>query len=386
MSGILGSKKDIPEATGGASQAAPVRTEAVGLLAAGLSHDLNNILAGIATTAELVAMRHQDNHEDRVDLAAIAELSERASALVRQILAFSRQETLVPKTISLSEVTGALLASLRALAGPRIRVTLEKPANGLHVRVDPTALERILVNLVINARNALAVGGGHILLSFEEVDRGSLPSAGADFMLPGRYGAVRVEDDGPGVPTELAGRIFEPFFTTNGTGRGLGLSSVFGLVKQSGGYVLYEKGRLGGAAFTVYLPSAARVAEEPSVHRPDFGRQILVVDDEPLLRHAMARGLEQRGYKVSDAADAGEALAILDDAQPALLLSDVRMPGMDGVELARQARARYPSLPILLVSGFADEAARVAVPGLQVGFVPKPFSLKRLGDEVDKMI
>lgn len=368
----------------------PVRTEAVGLLAAGLAHDLNNLLGGIVATADLVALRHQDDAQDRMDLGAISELAGRAGALVRQILAFSRQETLVPASLDLVEELEKLLPSLRALAGARIDVHLdhvEDDDRPVVVRVDPTALERIAVNLVINARQALAPQGkGQITILAAAVDPCELPEAGAGFMIRQKYGVIVIEDDGPGIPPEMAGRIFEPFFTTSKEGQGLGLASVFGLVKQSGGYVLQDRSIFGGARFSVYLP-AARCKEAADVVRvPDAGRCILVVDDEPLLRQAMVRGLRQRGYVVVEAENGTDALSLLEKEEPSLLLSDIRMPGMDGVELARRSRAQHPELPILLVSGYADPAARNSIPGIRVKFLSKPFTLGGLGDVVDSML
>lgn len=379
MSETSGSKDNLDEA-----RPAPVRTEAVGLLAAGLAHDLNNILGGIVTTAELLALRRARDAEDQTDLSTIIGLSQRASTMVRQILAFSRQEMLSPATLDLEETFTRLRPLLSSFVGPKVRINLR--INPVSVRVDPTAFERMVVNLVVNAGQAIGQREGSITIRVGHVGPDSLPDSGREFMEPARYGVIEVEDDGPGVPPEIANRIFEPFFTTSPQGQGLGLASIFGLVKQSGGYLLHERSDAGGAQFGIYLPLVEVYSEEHVPAATLTGQMVLVVDDEALLRRAMRRGLEQRGFHVEEAEDAEQALALMKQQAPALLLSDIRMPGMDGVELARLARQSYPKLPILLISGYADGAAREVVPGMEVGFLSKPFSLARLGEAVDELI
>lgn len=357
-SAIPGSKTATADRSRGAERhaaAAPVRTEAVGLLAAGLAHDLNNMLGGIVATAELLSARLPQRGEEARDVEAIIDQAVKASRLIRQILSFSRQDLLHSVTADLGAMLDQLAPMLAALAGPSVRFQ-QTAGEPVLVHVDATALERVVVNLVINAREALLPGGGVIRVSTARIGPGHRPEAARGFMPPAVYGALSVEDDGPGVDPRYAARIYEPYFSTRPNGQGLGLSTAFGLVKQSGGYLLHDRGPLGGARFTVYLPEAA------------------------------ARGLERLGYRVRQAADGEAALARLEEERPALLISDIRMPGLDGIELTRRARARHPGLPVLLVSGYADEAARAAVPGLDIAYLEKPFTLRTLGERVSELI
>ncbi len=371
----------------------PLRTEAVGLLAAGLAHDLNNMLGGIVATAELLSMRAVAR-EDARDIDAIVDQAVKASELVRQILAFSRQDLLNPVTAELGEALDRLEPVLAALTGPRVRLEQLTGAPVL-VRVDPTALERVAINLVLNARDAiLEWGGGRgrglvrgtIRVRAARIGRGEGPEAGRGFMPAMPYGVLAVEDDGPGVDPSVAARIFEPYFTTRARGQGLGLSSAFGLVKQSGGFLLHEPSPMGGARFAVYLPEVDRLAAQPAADRAPGGQLVLLVEDELLLRMSVARGLERQGWRVRQAADGAAALQRLTKERPAVLICDIRMPGLDGIGLTAAARELHPGLPVLLTSGFADEAARAAVPGLGVGFLPKPYTVKTLGERIRELI
>lgn len=357
----------------------------MGLLAAGLAHDLNNMLGGIVATAELLSARLPRRGEDARDVEAIIDQAVKASRLIRQILSFSRQDLLRPVTLDLGALVRQLAPTLGALAGPDVRFQLT-PGEPALVHADATALERVVVNLVINAREAVGPGGGVIRVSTARIGPGHRPEAARGFMLPAVYGALSVEDDGPGVDPRHAARIYEPYFTTRSNGQGLGLSTAYGLVKQSGGYLLHDRGPLGGARFTFYLPEAMARAELPGQLRHRAGRVILIAEDELLLRMSAARGLERLGYRVRQAADGEAALARLEEERPALLISDIRMPGLDGIELTRRARARHPGLPVLLVSGYADEAARAAVPGLDIAYLEKPFTLRTLGERVSELI
>ncbi len=368
-----------------ATSPAPVRTEAVGLLAAGLAHDLNNMLGGIVSTAELLAMRGTGTEEDARDVEAIVDQAVRASRLIRQVLAFSRQELLKPVTADLGQIIAGFMPMLGALAGAGVRLDLALGSPVL-VRLDPTALERIIVNLVLNAREALGKAGGRVRLGTGRLGPGQLPPAGRSFMPDIAYAQVSVEDDGPGIPDDHAGRIFEPYFTTRANGQGLGLATAFGLVKQSGGFLLHDRSPLGGARFALYLPEASSSLHDRQPPRLPSGRVVLLAEDELLLRMSAARGLERLGYRVRQAADGEAALARLEEGRPDLLISDIRMPGLDGIELARRARQRHPGLPVLLVTGYADEAARAAVPALGVAVLEKPFTLKSLGERVQALM
>lgn len=367
-------------------EAAPplVRTQAVGLLAAGLAHDLNNLLAGIVATVELLQDRIDEDSEEGADLALILHQTERASTLVRQILAFSRQEALVPVTETLDQLLDSIAVLLEPLAGGQVE-TVRDCSSKVRVRIDPTALERAVVNLVLNAR-ASAGQDGRIRVRTEWIAPEDLPLEGRDFMPPVSYAVLRVEDSGAGVDPAHVGRIFEPYFTTRKNGQGLGLSTAYGLIKQSGGFLLYDRSDLGGARFSIYLPEVEPKKRKQQRSLSDLVPVVLLVEDDLLLRMSMARGLERQGFRVRQAADGAGAWRRLLSERPSLLLSDLRMPGMDGVALTRSARRIYPDLPVLLMSGYADEAARTAVPGLGVGFLAKPFTLQTLGERVRSLV
>ncbi len=367
--------------------AAPqLRTQAVGTLAAGIAHDLNNMLGGIVATAELLAARGMLAREDERDLGAIADQAVKASELVRQILSFSRQDVLNPETATLGTLLGRIRPVLVALAANRVALEFAGSDN-VPVRVDPTALERVAVNLVLNARDAVAGRQGRIRVAVGRVAPGQRPEAARSFMPEATYGLLSVEDNGPGVAPAMTARIFEPYFTTKAGGQGLGLASAFGLVKQSSGFLLYDRSPMGGARFSVYLPEALVPAPQRAVQYGNAGSQVvLLVEDDLLLRMSVARGLERLGYRVRQAADGDQALARLASERPSLMVSDIRMPGLDGVELTRRARHMHPGLKVLLVSGFADENARIAVPGLDVAFLPKPFTVKTLGERIRDLV
>jgi two-component system, cell cycle sensor histidine kinase and response regulator CckA len=391
MLGIPGSKSGTaePARVGSVAGVQPLRTEAVGLLAAGLAHDLNNMLGGIVATAELLSMRAVA-HEDARDLDAIVDQAVKASELVRQILSFSRQDLLNPVTAELGELLERLEPVLAALTGPRVKLELRR-GDAVQVRMDPTALERTAINLVLNARDAImeSAGGrgrGRIRISSGRIGPGERPETGRAFMPAVPYGVLAVEDDGPGVEAAVAARIFEPYFTTRTNGQGLGLSSAFGLVKQSGGFLMNERTPLGGARFAIYLPEADGVADQGGHERAPGGKVVLLVEDELLLRMSVARGLERQGWRVRQAADGDSALARLQQERPSVLVSDIRMPGLDGIGLTQAARGLHPGLPVLLTSGFADEEARAAVPGLGVGFLAKPFTVKTLGERIRELV
>lgn len=360
-------------------------TRAVGLLAAGLAHDLNNMLGGIVATAELVQARGRCGGEDVRDLEAIVSQAVKASRLIRQVLAFSRQDLLNPEVAPLETLLEPLLPTLKAIAGPRAALELALAPAG-PVRVDPTALERIVVNLVLNAREAAPTDGGRIRVTTARIGPAQRPLSARGFMPPGSYAALRVEDNGPGVPPAIAARIFEPYFTTRPDGQGLGLATAFGLAKQSGGFLLQAPGALGGAGFTLFLPDASGTVTRAPAPRAVAGEVILLAEDDMLLRMSTARSLERLGYRVRQAADGEAALSRLASERPALLLSDIRMPGLDGIELTRAARARHPGLPVLLVSGYADDVARGAVPDLDVAVIAKPFSMRELAERVAELI
>ncbi len=350
------------------------------------------MLGGIAATAELVRARPGLSPASVEDLDAILAQTHRAAALIRQLLAFARQDFLRPRLLSPHELVRALAPLLARTLGPAHRLDLVA-APTWPVRVDPDAVERSLLNLVSNAREALAAASGpgrqgRVVLGTGSLGPADLSAQVPGFVPPARYSLISVEDDGPGIDPAIAARIFEPFFTTRPTGHGLGLSCAFGLVKQSGGFLLQDRGPMGGARFRILLPAAAAAtgaALAPAArHRP--GAVILLAEDDLLLRMASARGLERLGYRVRQAADAEAARARLALGRPDLLIADLRLGSADGLTLAREARRLHPGLPILLVSGHADEVARARLDGIGLPLLPKPYGLRELGRDVAALI
>jgi two-component system cell cycle sensor histidine kinase/response regulator CckA len=381
MSEIPGPKSDT------ADEAGAIRLEAVGLLAAGVAHDLNTFLGGIMSTAELMAARLPPGSDLAEDLNLIIDQTERAGGIIRQLLAFSRQERLAPVRLQPAELIGRMAPILRALVGRQIGLSLPSRRCGL-VRADPQALERAIMNLVTNARDAIGSRPGHIAITCGICRPDAIPEHARSFMPPAAYSVLSVSDDGPGVPPDIAHRIFDPFFTTKppGEGTGLGLSTAYGLVKQSGGFLLLEPSDRRGARFAIYLPLAEDLPETLSAGQKD-APLILLAEDETLLRVSTRRGLEGAGFRVIATADAdGARDAFRLNPEVAALVSDLRMPGDDGIALARSLRERRPDLPILFVSGYADLGERDALEGLDAGFLPKPFRLAELRRAVEAMV
>lgn len=364
--------------------------QAVGLLAAGLAHDLNTMLGGILATAELMAARLPSDSPLQDDLSLIVGQAERMGALIRQLLAFSRQEVLKPVHLDLAAFLARIAPHLRTMLGSHVTLTLPTSACAA-VTVDPGALERVLVNLIANARDAIGTRPGRIVVGCGRLARGhDLPAYAAGIVPPGDWAILWVADDGPGVPPELRARIFEPYFTTKpeGQGYGLGLAVAYGLVKQSGGFLLLDPDVSAGARFVIFLPLATTGPEDrPRPPADADAPVILLAEDEETLRNCARRGLESAGYRVIAVPDGAKAEeAFVNHPEVRLLVSDVRMPGTDGVTLARRLRRRRPDLPVLLMSGYADAAERASLADLDVAFLPKPFRLADLRSSVANLL
>jgi two-component system cell cycle sensor histidine kinase/response regulator CckA len=377
------------------------KLQAIGELAGGIAHDFNNLLTAILAGADLVLGRNDLHAEVRDDLREIRQGAERGAALVRQLLAFGRQQTLQPRVLAMNEAIQDLAGLMRRLLGGRISLDLDLETPGRLVRVDPTQLDQVLVNLAVNARDAMPEGGrlalrtGHVTLVRPLI-------RGQETIPPGRYVMVEVEDTGTGIPPDVLPRIFDPFFTTrrDSGGTGLGLSTVHGIVRQSDGYLAVESVVGRGTSFRLYLPrhDAAELVtvppppppapiSAPATPRPqaDRGRTVLLVDDEDMVRAMAERALRQRGWEVLSAESAEVALALLECRRaesagppPAVLVSDVVMPGMDGPALVHAVRTNFPDMPAILVSGYAEEALRHDCTGPGIVFLSKPYTLKAL--------
>jgi two-component system cell cycle sensor histidine kinase/response regulator CckA len=376
------------------------RLQAVGELAGGIAHDFNNLLTAILGATDDILAR-ADSDLDREDLTQIRDSSQRGAALVRQLLAFSSQQTLQPRVIALNEAIRRTAQLLQRLLGQNVAMTLELEEPGRMVRIDPTQLDQVLMNLAVNAGHAMPQGG--------RLTIGASPrlvlrpeTFGGEVVPPGRYACLSVSDTGRGIPPELLPRIFEPFFTTKREtgGTGLGLSTVHGIVRQSGGYMAVESKQGVGTQFRILLPRHEEASlwegEAPSERAPPaslaeaIGRTVLLVDDEAAVRRLAERALRRQGFEVIAAASAEEALESLAHEDPAATLacviSDVVMPGLDGPALVRQLRTTWPNLPAILMSGYADLALRDSLQAADICFLAKPFSMAELTQAACKLV
>ncbi len=371
------------------------KMEAVGKLAGGVAHDFNNVLTAIVGHCDLLLLRKDASHPDYADLMQITQNANRAAALVRQLLAFSRKQTLNPEILSVQDVVSETHYLLNRLVGETVRLVLDVGPDLWAVRADHQQLEQVLMNLVVNARDAME-GVGTITISVANRPAPARSEPRRRAAPPGDFLEIRVRDTGPGIEPQVIDKVFDPFFTTKakGEGTGLGLSTVYGIVKQSGGFIFAENAAEGGALFRVLLPRATeerRAAPAPqAAERRDLtGRgSVLLVEDEHPVRAFAARALKLRGYEVAEAATAEEAMEIISDPgfEVDLLVSDVVMPGMDGPTFAAEARKLRPGLRLVFVSGYAEESFRRNLTETDFYFLPKPFSLNELTAKVKEAL
>jgi two-component system, cell cycle sensor histidine kinase and response regulator CckA len=392
------------------------RLRVVGQLAGGIAHDFNNLLTAILGAADAILDRVDTAAETAADARQIRRGVERGAALVRQLLAFSRQQTLQPRVVAVNAAIEDAAQLLRRLLGPRLTLALTLEQPGRRVLVDPVQLDQVLLNLAVNARDAMTerTAGGTLTLSSGHVTLYRPRPVATDTIPPGRYVTITVADTGDGIPAEVMPRIFEPFFTTkramvgpgtNGTGggsmggTGLGLSTVLGIVRQSGGFLEVESQPVIGTRVTVYLPRHA--AEEAAIVPPPpiatgaatngSGLTALVVEDEGPVRLVLARALTRAGWLVLTADTAESALEMLgnrtdpSESQLSVVVSDVVMPGMDGPALVRAVRRICPGVPAILVSGYADPVQRHDLAAADIAFLPKPYATAELLDLVARL-
>ncbi|MDT8345289.1 MAG: response regulator [Thermohalobaculum sp.] len=374
------------------------KMEAVGKLAGGVAHDFNNLLTAINGHCDLLLLGRDASQPDHADLMQIKQNANRAAALVRQLLAFSRKQTLNPALISLKDVVSDTLYLLVRLIGDRVQLALDHARDGDSglVRADRQQIEQALMNLVVNARDAMPAGGTvtistrHRVFAIEEARQGALIPRGS-------YVELAVADDGTGIDESVIGKVFDPFFTTKpqGEGTGLGLSTVYGIVKQSGGFIFAENRAEGGACFRILLPQttgAVSPAPGPLADeaKPDLTGQgaVLLVEDEASVRSVAARALTLRGYRVTAVDSARDALALVEQAgHPIdLVVSDVMMPGLDGPSFAAAARRIRPGLRVLFISGYAEEAFRKSMADPDYAFLAKPFTIAELTAKVKEVL
>jgi two-component system, cell cycle sensor histidine kinase and response regulator CckA len=360
------------------------KLEAIGRLAGGVAHDFNNVLTAITGYAEFLLARLAVGDPRRADAEEIARAADRAAGLTRQLLAFSRRQVLQPRELDLNEAVSSLERLLGRLAGDDVELTTELDDELVHVRADPGQVEQVILNLAMNARDAMPDGGRlSLATSTVVVDE---PDERRQ-LTPGRYAALTVADTGHGIDQHVRPHLFEPFFTTKepGKGTGLGLASVYGIVKQSGGGVTVESAPGAGAAFTVYLPeaeaSALSSADEPAT---GDGETVLLVEDHGLFRELVRDVLTRAGYVVLEADSGATALRLLEERghHIDLLLTGLSLPGMTGADLARQAGKLVPTLPVLYTSGYAAEGSGAVRPPDERSFIGAPFLPEQLVNAV----
>ncbi|MEY4966564.1 MAG: hypothetical protein RL274_2147 [Pseudomonadota bacterium] len=373
------------------------KMQAVGQLAGGVAHDFNNLLTVIIGNCEFLLMRHQAGDPSFKEINEVHQNALRAAALVSQLLAFSRKQTMQPKALVLGDVIGELARMLRRLVGEGITLNVERDSDLWTVHADEAQLSNAIINLVVNARDAMPSGGTVAIKTINEtINRSS--ALGTAIMPPGDYVHIEVSDTGTGMSKEIQSKIFDPFFTTKpvGQGTGLGLATVYGIVKQSGGFITVDSEVGNGTSFHIYLPrlrvdAATALVEAAPVQARDVTGQdtILLVEDEEAVRSFAARALRMRGYNVLEASGGEEALEIVKSEAHTihLIITDVVMPSMDGPTMVRHVKQLKPDLRVIFMSGYAEEAFRRNDQSSEdIHFLPKPFGLKQLAAKVKEVL
>ncbi|WP_421759601.1 cell cycle histidine kinase CckA [Devosia sp.] len=373
------------------------KMQAVGQLAGGVAHDFNNVLTAIIGFSDLLLLKHKPGDPSFADLMSIKNSANRAAGLTRQLLAFSRRQTLRPQVLEIPGHVDDLTVLLKRLIGEQITLGVEHGRSVWPVKADLVQLEQVVVNLVVNARDAMP-NGGSITIRTRNVTESEAAGLTYTGMPPAEYVLIEVEDTGTGMPPEVLEKIFEPFFSTKelGKGTGLGLSTVYGIIKQTGGFIYPDSVVGKGTNFRIFLPrhiptegeAPVKVVAAPVKDLTGHER-ILIVEDEDSVRAFSARALRATGYEVFEADGGEEALDVLDelDYKIDLMISDVVMPEMDGPTLLTKVRQRMPELKVIFVSGYAEENVRQDIADNQsVEFLPKPYSLDQINSKVKDVL
>jgi len=398
-----------------AQMAQTQKMNAVGTLAGGIAHDFNNVLTAILLSSDHLLLQARPADASFADLMEIKRNANRAAVLVRQLLAFSRKQTMRPTVLNLTDVVGDLRMLVdRLISGTNVKLDVEYGRDLWPVKTDLSQFEQVLINLSVNARDAMPKGGT-LTLRTRNLPAAEVAAFNYSYMPHEDMVLVEVTDTGTGIAPEIMDKIFEPFFTTKevGKGTGLGLAMVYGIVKQSGGYIQPESEVGKGTTFRIFLPrhivepavaaeaeaadqavaaGGANVVELVQPKQPEDltgSAVILLVEDEEAVRRGGKRMLETRGYTVHEAGSGVEALEIMEELEGKvdIVVSDVVMPEMDGPSLLRELRKNYPDLKFIFVSGYAEDAfARNLPPEAKFGFLPKPFSLKQLAVAVKETL
>ena len=376
------------------------KMQAIGQLAGGVAHDFNNLLTAMIGFCDLLLMRFRPGDPSFADIMQVKQNANRAANLVRQLLAFSRRQTLQPRIIDITDVLVELSHLLRRLIGESIELKVVHGRDLGLAKVDQGQFEQVIINLAVNARDAM-VAGGTLTIRTANVIQTSSVRRGHEVMPAGNYVLIEATDTGVGIPKENLERIFEPFFSTKevGSGTGLGLSTVYGIVKQTGGFIFVDSAPGHGAVFQIYLPrhrlgdgalGPRTETVEPSTIRDLTGiGTVLLVEDEDPVRIFGARALRNKGYTVLEAKSGEGALEMIRSAEGTidLLITDVVMPRMDGPALVRQVREIHPDMKVVFISGYAEDAFRQRLDSdSEIHFLPKPFNLKQLAGKVKEVI
>jgi len=381
------------------------KMQAVGQLAGGIAHDFNNVLTAIIMASDLLLTNHRPSDPSFPDIMNIKQNANRAASLVRQLLAFSRKQTLRPEVLNLTDVLADLRMLLARLVGNDIKLKIDHGRDLWPVKVDIGQFEQVVVNLAVNARDAMPAGGD-LAVRTRNVTAEECRSFSYRELTPADYVVVEIEDTGTGIAPDVLKKIFEPFFTTKevGKGTGLGLSMVYGIIKQTGGFIFCDSEVGKGTVFRIFLPrhiAEMRPASEPGdapaapVKPAETAKDlsgsatVLLVEDEDAVRMGGMRALTSRGYTVHEASSGVEALEVFEalGGKVDIVVSDVVMPEMDGPTLLGELRRRQPDIKFVFVSGYAEDAfARNLPADAHFGFLPKPFSLKQLATIVKDVL
>jgi two-component system cell cycle sensor histidine kinase/response regulator CckA len=375
------------------------KMQAVGQLAGGIAHDFNNLLTAMIGFCDLLLLRHRAGEQSFADIMQIKQNANRAANLVRQLLAFSRQQTVKPRVLNLTDVLADIANLLRRLIGEKIELKMIHGRDLASVKVDQGQFEQVIVNLAVNARDAMP-GGGTLTIRTGNVTNAKPVHRGVEEMPAGEYVLVEVGDTGVGIPKRNIDRIFEPFYSTKevGAGTGLGLSTVHGIVKQSDGYIFVDSVVGEGTKFSIFLPrfqcgeaagEAAAALARPAAGDLTGAGTVLLVEDEDAVRLFSARALRNKGYKVLEARGGETAIELLKTLKEPvdLLITDIVMPDMDGPALVDWVRAREPRMRVICISGYAEETFRRKLDAAgDVHFLPKPFSLEQLAGKVKEVL
>jgi signal transduction histidine kinase/CheY-like chemotaxis protein len=364
------------------------KMEAIGNLTGGIAHDFNNLLQGVTGCLDLIRRNSQDAVRVHRWAEAGLEASERGAKLTAQLLAFSRSQKLELKPVDLTELLLRTRDLLARTLGPAVHITINPEGEGVHVMGDETQLELAVLNLAINARDAMPNGGELVIATRRHQVRHDADLAAGDYI------EITVTDSGSGMPAEILTRAFDPFFTTKGVGKGtgLGLSQVYAMARQAGGIARLVSKPGEGTTARIFLRTT-RAGPQPEAARDESDRTgagrpaiILIVDDDVDVRRFLADSLDAFGYKTVQAENAMEGLAALEQATPDMMIVDYAMPGMNGAEMAQKARVLHPTLPIVFASGYAETSALENVADARTLILRKPFRINELQDAVTRAL